>query len=243
MVNKTLVSLLAVALFLLIGVGVSAVSMESPRFQIKNANVNSASGDKSSSGYKLSDTIGQTAAGQFSSAGYVVKAGFQYIHSIIPFQFSISDTNISLNTLVPNTPATATTVLSVSFGSAGQYQVTAIEEGTLRTLTETNSIPDTECDGGVDTCTETTAKTWTSNSAYGFGYNMDGNDIPADFLSTDYFRPFPDRTAAEAPAVVMSSADVGRNRQATMTFKANISSVQPAGSYQTIVNFVATPGF
>lgn len=220
-----------------------AVSMESPRFQLKNANVNSASGDKSSSGYKLSDTIGQTAAGQFASAGYTVKAGFQYIHSIIPFQFSISDTTVNLGTLVPSTPSTATTVLSVSFGSAGQYQVTAIEEQPLKTLNDANTISDTQCNGGIDTCDESNAKLWTSSSAYGFGYNVAGNDIPSDFLSASYYRPFPDRSAAESPAVVMTSANVGSNRQATMTFKANVSPIQPAGSYQTVVNFVATPGF
>jgi hypothetical protein len=65
-------------------------------------------------------------------------------------------------------------------------------------------------------------------------------------LSSSHFRPFPDRTTLptpESPAVIMSSANVGRDRQATLTFKANISSVQPVGSYQTVINFVATPGF
>ena len=222
---------------------VTALDMDSSRFHIDSANVNSASGDKSSSGYNLSDTIGQTAAGEFSSTGYTVKAGFQYIHSIIPFEFSVSDINIDMGTLVPNTPSTATTVLTVSFGSAGQYQVTAEEIGPLQTLSGSNSIPDTSCNGGADTCTESLAKLWTSTSAYGFGYNMAGNDIPSDFISSSYFRPFPDRVAVETPAVVMSSSNVGLDRQATLTFKTNISSIQTQGSYQTVVNFVATPGF
>ncbi len=238
---KKVVSTLLLALFFT-GT-VQALDMDSSRFHIDSANVNSASGDKSSSGYKLSDTIGQTAAGQFSSTGYVVKAGFQYIHSIIPFEFSVSDINIDLGTLVPNTPSTAATVLTVGFGSAGQYQVTAEEIGPLETLSGANSIPDTSCNGGADTCTESLAKLWTSTSAYGFGYNMAGNDIPADFISSSYFRPFPDRTAVESPQVVMSSNNVGQDRQATLTFKSNISSLQPLGSYQTVVNFVATPGF
>lgn len=219
-----------------------AVNMESPRFRIDEANVNSAAGDKSSSGYKLSDTIGQFAAGQFNSTGYVVKAGFQYLHSIIPFRFSVSNTNIALGTLTPNTPSTQTTTLTVYFGGAGQYQVTAIEEGQLKTLSA-NAIPDTTCDGGANTCSESLAKIWSSSTAYGFGYNMIGNDIPADFISSSYFRPFPDRTIPESPAVVMSSTNVGKNRQSTMTFKANISPLQPVGSYQTVINFVATPSF
>ncbi|KKP67354.1 MAG: hypothetical protein UR68_C0006G0015 [Candidatus Roizmanbacteria bacterium GW2011_GWA2_35_19] len=221
---------------------VHAINMESTRFIIESANTSSAAGDKSSSGYKLSDTIGQLAAGQFSSSGYVVKAGFQYLHSVIPFRFSISDINIDLGSLLPNTPSTAYTVLTVAFGSAGQYQVTTIEESPLKTLSG-NAIVDTSCNGGTETCTESTAKLWDSASAYGFGYNMAGNDIPADFTSSSHFRPFPDRLLAEAPAVIMSSSNVSTSRQATLTFKANISPIQPAGSYQTVVSFVATPSY
>jgi hypothetical protein len=222
---------------------VFAINMESPLFKIQYGEIGIAGGNKNSENYYLSDTVGQTAAGQFNSTGYIVKAGFQYLHSIIPFRFSISNTNINFGTLIPNTPQTATTVLTVSFGAAGQYQVTAIEEGKLRTLDEANSIPDTQCDGGVNTCNESLARPWTSISGYGFGYNMSGNDVPTDFVDSTYFRPFPDRTENESPAVVMSSTNVGKNRQATMTFKVNISPIQPAGKYQTIINFVATPSF
>ncbi|MGB9707454.1 MAG: hypothetical protein ACPL1D_01745 [Microgenomates group bacterium] len=222
---------------------VFAVSMESPLFKIESASVSNAAGEKSSTNYRLSDTLGQLAAGEFSSTGYIIKAGFQYIHSIIPFSFSISKTRIDLGTLLPNTPSTDQTVLTVSFGSSGQYQVTAQEIGPLSTLNGANFIPDTQCDGGSNTCNETLAKPWTNNSAYGFGYNMSGNDIPSDFIDSTYFRPFPDRLQNEPPAIVMSSTNVGRNRQATMTFKVNVSSVQPAGNYQTVINFVATPSF
>ena len=222
---------------------VLAINMESPLFKIQYGEIGIAGGNKASDNYSLSDTVGQTAAGQFNSTGYIVKAGFQYLHSIIPFRFSISNTNINFGTLIANTPQTATTVLTVSFGAAGQYQVTAIEEGKLRTLNEANNIPDTQCNGGADTCSESLAKPWTSSSGYGFGYNMSGNDVPTDFVDSTYFRPFPDRTENESPAVVMSSTNVGKNRQATMTFKVNISPIQPAGKYQTIINFVATPSF
>lgn len=225
--------------------------MESARYKIKYGNVDIGAKNQTSSNYKLGTTIGQLAAGQFNSTGYVVKAGFQYWHAIVPFTFSISSTNINLGTLVPNVPSTATTNLSVSFGSAGEYQVTAIEEGALRTMTG-NSIPDTICDGGSDTCTDALAKAWTSTSAYGFGYNMSLEDIPADFANNTYYRQFPDRTTADSPAVIMTSANVTVDltskpkdiiHLSTVTFKANISPLQAAGSYQTVINFVATPGY
>ncbi|QQG44274.1 MAG: hypothetical protein HYW86_05475 [Candidatus Roizmanbacteria bacterium] len=240
--------LLALGILLIFGIWilklskVHAANMESSRFRIQGGNINIGATSPSSASYNLSMTLGQTAAGQFSRDGYIVKAGFQYIYSIIPFRFSISDISIDLGTLVPNTPSTAATTLTVSFGSAGQYQVTAVELGTLKTLSD-NSIDDTVCNGGGSACSESSSNLWTSSSAYGFGYNMSGNDVPSDFLSSDYYRPFPDSTVAESPAVVMSNADVGSNRQSTVTFKTNISTIQPAGSYQTIINFVATPSF
>ena len=222
---------------------VVAINMDSSRYRIQFGNVNITSGNKSSTNYKLSDTVGQTAAGEFQSNGYIIKAGFQYIHSIIPFRFSISNTKINFGTVFPNTPLTQTITLTVSFGGAGSYQVTAIEEGPMRTFEGGSSIPDTSCDGGGNTCTEYLAKPWTSNSAYGFGYNMSGQDIPSDFVDSTYYRPFPDRTQNESPAVVMSSPNVGKNRQSTVTFKLNVSPIQPAGNYQTVINFVATPSF
>lgn len=229
-------------LYTILNTPVLAVPMDSSRFKIESANIEIAGGNKSSTNYKLADTVGQLAAGQYSSTGYVVKAGFQYLHSIIPFRFSISNTNIDLGTLVPGTPSTATTNLTVYFGGAGQYQVTAIEEGPLKTQSG-NTIPDTTCDGGANTCSESLAKVWSSGSAYGFGYGMSGNDITSDFIDGTYFRPFPDRTAAESPATIMTSINVGKNRQSTVTFKTNVSPIQPAGSYQTVINFVATPSF
>ena len=242
LVGMTTGIFLTFAFLLLTFYEVSAVTMDSTRFKIESANVTTGSGNSSSSGYKISDTLGQMAAGQFSSTGYVIKAGFQYLHSIIPFRFSISDTSIDFGTLIPNTSVTATTNLTVSFGGAGQYQVTAIEEGGLK-IFGGSTIPDTSCNGGGDTCTESGAKIWNSSTAYGFGYGMSGDDIPADFIDSTYFRPFPDRTAAESPATIMTNINVGKNRISTLAFKVNISPIQSAGSYQTVINFVATPSF
>ncbi len=216
-----------------------ADTMESSKYRIQYTNTNITSGNKSSSNYNISDTVGQLAAGEFSSSGYVVKAGFQYWHSIIPFRFAISNININLGTLTPQTAATGTTTLTVSFGGAGQYQVTAEELGPLASFAG-NQIPDTNCNSS---CSETSAGVWTSASAYGFGYNMTGNDIPADFVGSTYYRPFANRNASETPAVVMTSANVGASRQSTVTFRVNVSPIQQAGSYQTVVNFIATPSF
>ena len=222
---------------------VQADSLDSSQYRIRYSNINFGSTDSTSTSYDLSTTAGQLAAQEFSSAGYVVKAGFQYWRNVIPFTFAVSDLSIPLGILTPQIPSTATTQLTVTFGEAGQYQVTASEIGTLRTLDGKNSILDTVCNGGGQTCIETTANVWNSKSTYGFGYNMTGDDIPADFVNSTYYRPFADSTLSEAAAAIMSSTDVTASSVATITFKANISNVQPAGSYQTVIKLMAAPSF
>lgn len=222
---------------------VSADNLNSSLFRIENSYINSGAGKSTSTTYRLNTSLGQTAANEFSSAGYIVKAGFQYYYSIIPFQFSLSGISVNFGTLTPATPVTQSLTATVYFGAAGSYQVTAEEIGPLTRTDGITTIADTTCDGGVDTCTETDAKLWTSTSKYGFGYNMTGNDIPGDFISSSYFRPFPNANASEVPAVIMTSTNVGKNRQSQINMKVNISSIQGAGSYATVIRFAATPSF
>ena len=218
-----------------------AEHMTSPNYKLEQTNLNMTSGKKSSSGYTVTDTVGQFAANKFTSTGFIVRAGFQYYYSIIPFRFAISKTAINFGFLSPDTPVTDPAVLTVSVGGAGGYKVTAIEDDQLR-KSATVSIPDTTCQV-ADPCDVTDAKPWTSSTIYGFGYNMNGTDVPATFADTTYFRPFPSNGDGASAATVMTGTNVGRNKQATITFKVNISNLQEAGSYQNILNFVATPTY
>jgi hypothetical protein len=214
--------------------------IESPNYRIIFPNFNSGAGIPTSTNYSLNTTLGQTAPGLFSSSGYRTKAGFQYINSIIPFSFSVSDIQINFGTLTPNTPSTDTSTLIVSAGGAGGYSVTASENNPLQLSDASENIIDTLCD---TTCSETAAASWTSSTKYGFGFNMSGDDIPVDFTNSNYFRQFSDRSNSESAAVVMSSANVGRQRTATITYKVNVSNVQPAGVYQNVIIFTAIPSY
>ncbi|GIW62831.1 MAG: hypothetical protein KatS3mg090_0657 [Patescibacteria group bacterium] len=220
-----------------------AINMQSDQYKIQFGNINIGSKTQTSDNYNLTTTLGQTAAQEFQSNGYIIKAGFQYIYGLKQFSFSLSNINIDFGTAIPDTPIERNLTLTITFPYSGDYQVTVVEEGPLKTLNNQYSIPDTQCDGGTDTCTETVAKPWTQTNKYGFGYNMSGNDIPSDFINSTYYRPFPDYTLSENPAVVMSSNNIGVNKQATMTLKLNISNLQPAGNYQTILIFNAVPSF
>jgi len=227
-------------LFTLASLSGAQSTIRSPNYEITWPNVNMGAGLPSSTNYNLGATMGQTAPGLYTSTGYKVRAGFWYLKSIIAFAFSISDISIEFGTLTPGTPTTQTNTLTVSVGGAGGYTVKASENKPM-TSDNNNTIPDTTCDAG--TCSQTTAGVWSQNTIYGFGFNMSGTDIPSDFVDTTYFRQFADRNAGETIQTVMSGTNVGTNKQATVTYKANISNIQAAGTYRNILSFVATPTY
>ena len=219
--------------------------MASENFEIQMPNLNYASGTGlSSTGYKLGFTGGELGVGPYSSTGYRVNAGFWYIKSIIPFGFSVTPLAIDFGTLTASSPITKTITLTVSAGGAGGYQVTAQENKPL-TSGAGSTIPDTTCDDG--SCTESLAATWSKSSTYGFGYTLTGNDVPLPFPSVgpagNKYKQFANLTLNEVLEPVMSSRVVGKNRSATMTTKINVAGTQPAGSYQNIITFIATPTY
>lgn len=217
--------------------------MESVRFQIHNSAINMGGGNTSSSNYGLSTTLGQTAAGQFESEGFALRAGFQYLHSVIPFTFSVSKSNLTLNNIEPNKPQTTGVGLRVTYGSAGGYQVATQALGPLRTFDGFKSIPHTICNGGKKTCTSTQAAQWNNNAAFGFGYTIIGDSITPDFVDSSFYRPFADENRNQSPAVIMQSVNVTRASNATVTLKVNVPPHQATGIYTTVLNFIATPMF
>lgn len=235
-----LISHLVICLFAYSAKVLAVSSMSSDNYQIDWPNLNMGAGVPSSTNYNLGVTTGQTAPGLYSSTGYKVRAGFQYIHSIIPFTFKIDKISVDFGSLTVGTPSTDTIALEVDSGSAGGYSVTSQENNPL-TSTAASTIPDTTCDVG-DTCTEVDAGTWTENTTYGFGYSMSGDDVPSEFSGGKY-KQYADISGAETPQVVMSSSNAGRDKQSTMTLKVNISGTQAAGVYENIITFIATPTY
>jgi len=218
----------------------AAPSMSSDNYQIDWPNLNMGAGLPDSNSYNLGVTTGQIAPGLYSSAGYKVRAGFQYIHSIIPFTFKIDKISVDFGSLTVGVGSTDTIALEVNCGSAGGYSVTAQENNSL-TSTAASTILDTTCDPS-DACTEVDAGTWTSNSTYGFGFSMSGADVPNEFSGGKY-KQYADISGAETPQAVMSGTNVGIGKTASMTLKVNVSGTQAAGVYENILTFIATPTY
>lgn len=222
---------------------VSAENMESDSYVIQFGNFNITAGEKEGGDYRVTDTVGQTGAGpygQYGTSNYFVGGGFQYIYQIEPFFFQISKLNIDLGVLAPTLHNTDSHGLIINTGGAGGYLIYAYEEHPLQHSDGNISIPDTTCD--ASDCDETTATTWTNQNIPGFGFNMTGDDVAADFTNANYFRQFADISNAENMQVVMSSDNVG-TRQSTVTYKAGIAGDQAAGQYSTSIVFVAVPSY
>jgi hypothetical protein len=219
----------------------------SPNYEVQFPNLNSGAGVPESANYSLNTTIGKI-NGVFSSGGFVIKAGFQYISTIIPFSFAVSKTAINFGTLIHDTPKTDTTVLTVKAGGAGGYQVKAYENHPLQ-ISPGHNIIDTLCNSG---CDEDVAALWDNPNKYGFGFNMWGDDLPDDFDSQNHFRQFADISTNEEGTPIMAKTHVTYDypsnawpweSESTVTFKVNVGPLQEAGTYQNTVTFVAIPSF
>lgn len=223
---------------------VKALTMSNSNYTLQMGNLNMAAGKPTGANYKLGVTVGETAPGLYTGTNYKVRAGFQYIHSLISFRFSITQTFIDFGVISATEPVTRTGDLIITNGSAHGYSVTALEDHELLVPASGNLIPDTTCDNG--TCTQSTSALWSSNLTYGFGYrcdNVTGTDCASGFSDANYYKQFADNSKSESPVAVMSGTNVGKNKRVTITYKVNISGVQPSGLYGNVITYVATPTF
>jgi len=223
---------------------VSAERLESDSYVIQFGNFNITSGKKTSASYAVTDTVGQTGAGQYGAYGssaYFVGGGFQYIYQIGTFGFTISDLNIPLGQLTPGVHSTRTNTLTISTRGAGGFTVYAYAVSPLRTLDDQAEIPNTTCDDG--SCTISNASPWILPTIAGFGFNADGDTAATDFIDATYFRPFANQEDLEPMQVVMTSPNIAKDESVTITYKAGITGSQSAGNYQTDIIYVAVPGY
>ncbi|MBU4397350.1 hypothetical protein KKC08_04245 [Patescibacteria group bacterium] len=229
---------------------IKAQSFSSDSYNINGGNFNMTSGRKSSINYQLTDTVGQNAPGQYDSAGFIVKSGFQYIHDTFnTFSFSINDLEIDFGTLVPNIGTTDTNIITITTPYGNGYQILAHQNHPLQ-IDISHQIPDTT--GDNSTCTESDSDTWTQSDIYGFGFNAMGIDSSGVatgigtsqfFNDIAYFRQFADYSSSESHQIIMSQDINVQDQSARISYKANISSVQPAGNYENAITFTAIPKY
>lgn len=218
-------------------------TMSNSNYIIKMGDINSAAGVSTGNNNKLGISVGQTAPGLYSGPNYKVRSGFQYLLSVIPFSFTLSQAAIDFGVLTATNPVTRTNTLTISSGTASGYTVTASSDHQLQVSTSGAVIPDTTCDSG--TCSESAASLWSSTLTYGFGYrcdNVTGSGCVSGF-SNDYYKQFADASRSETSQNVMSGTNPSGEIKAQITYKVNISGTQAPGAYGNTITYIATPTF
>ncbi len=220
----------------------------STNYTIDWGNFNMTSGQKTSTSYSLTDTVGQNAPGLSTNSTLKVKAGFQYIYDTFnQLSFAINLLTINLGSLVAGVGSTGSNTLTLTTPSGRGYQIIASQNHPLQNLTG-QTIADTLCDSGL--CSESSSGLWTNPGTYGFGLNTVGlNDSGVAtgvgtsdyFLTANHYRQFADQSLGELPQIIMSESSPVKNRSATVTYKANISAIQPAGNFQNAITFTLVP--
>lgn len=222
---------------------VFAEELSGGNYIIKMGTINISSGKKTSESVRLIDTVGQTIQGQFEKTGFRVNTGFAYNRSLEPFSFVLSKNAVDFGAIKPGSFAKDVIDLAVNGAGAYGYHISVIEDHPLQTPEGKVSLPDTSCDPS-DKCTPSHASPWTSSVAYGFGYNLSGDDIDqSEFTDATFFRPFANNAANQDPVVIMSHQGKGKKANARLTFQINVSPSQSSGRYQNTIQFIALPSF
>jgi hypothetical protein len=218
-----------------------AEDMSSQNFKLQGGDFTMTSGSKASPNYKLSDVVGETAVGSYTSKGYILNAGYLNTAAGSILAFSVSPTLIDFGSLLPNSPVVRSITLTIANGDVLGYRVKVAEDQPLSTNLGVE-IPDTKCDSPTQPCTLAQGSSWNQETSYGFGYRMAGKTTPSDFLNSDYYRPFPSKRKNDSPALVMQSNARKATDQATMNLRVVVGRSQPVGQYHNVIHFTALAG-
>lgn len=219
----------------------NAQEMSSQNFKVQGGNFSITSGNKASENFRLTDLVGQTAAGQFASKGYIIQSGFADRASGQELTFSLSPSVVNFGNLTASQPVEKTVVLTIANSDIPGYTVQVSENQPLSTLAAA-TIVDTRCDATPTPCTALNPAAWVKNITYGFGYRMDGPTAPDSFAGKDLYAPFSVAMRNEQPVTVLASKAAKVRDQAVMTFKLNVDANQPVGQYRNIISFIALTG-
>ena len=174
---------------------------------------------------------------EFNKKGFIIKKDVPATNSESDIRLSVSKTEVRFQVEQDSIPPEDTVILTVSSDNPTGYQISSWQDNLLTSITQ-NTIPNTRCNTG-DMCTPYTSSLWKDTSAYGFGYRMEGSDIPYDFTQ-HYYRPFP-LWQKETPVTVMSNSHIATTRQSSIFFKLNPPPSMQEGTYKNVIYIIAFP--
>jgi hypothetical protein len=65
----------------------------------------------------------------------------------------------------------------------------------------------------------------------------------AAFAGGTAFKQFADASLSEAPQAIMQNTGTALGRIGTVTYQLSVDGSQAAGNYETVIKYIATPGY
>lgn len=197
-------------------------------------------------GVTLSATIDETLT--FTVAG--VTTGNCSVTGGTEIDTSGSATTVPFGTINSDAFYDACQNLTVGTNAAGGYATTV--KTTVRPTSGPNTISEGTCDGG---CSDTTAAAWATATNNGYGYCLkdevgdgavtsgwSGTNECGD--GTQFFKTINRVDATESGQSIMASTvATSTNDQTEIGYRIAVGAGQAAGTYTTVIIYVATPTF
>lgn len=232
--------LLLVGAFLLVPAVVSAAQTSSANYQVNEVFFGSGGELHACSGndYCAKQSAGELATGRTSSANYAAQAGFNTDRSAY-IECTVSNTNVDLGTLTPDTTATATATFSVKAYLAHGYSVVNASDPptngsyTMRAM----NIPAGSSTGseqfGINLVANTLPVTFGANPVQSPDNTFSFGQVSSDYSSPNMYK------YAKGDIVAFSTSSSSATTY-TVSYLFNIGHVTPGGQYVLHHVLVAT---
>ena len=205
-------------------------AMSSSTYRINADSLNEGGGLSGSASYKINDTLGEAVIGEGASGSYKTKAGYQYMINTY-LTLTVGSTAADLGTLIPGSPVTGQTIVSVTTDSWGGYALNVSKDHPMRNADDVTEIPD-------HNGTITTPLLWESPNAIGFGFTIvSGTGVNAKWGSNPNYKyaAFPLlATTAHMKSGYQNTAD-----NTTIGYKADADNDQKGGAYSCTITYTA----
>ena len=134
--------------------------------------------------------------------------------------------------------------LQCTTNATNGYVIQTFESGRLTMVGGSTTIPDTTCPS--NSCSTSTAALWTTNTASGFGYALEvgttSTGAVLGITTASAYKPFGVGYANAQTVLSRTNTPTGTD-SAYICYRITVSNIQPAGTYQNEINFIATATF
>lgn len=209
--------------------------MSSDSYKINADSINAGGAASSSASFKLDDTVGEIATGEGASGTYKMKAGFQYmVNTYLTLAVDGNSEDLGPGLLIPGTPVTGQTIVSVTTDSWNGYQIEAHKDHLMRHADPVPEINISDHNGTI-----ATPLLWQSPDNLGFGFSII-NGTSVDHLkwgnSPDFkYAAFP----GSATTTYVKEDYKSATDDTTFEYKTDVPESQKSGDYSCTVTYTA----